>query len=190
MKRTKYISLITSVLLAVSPVITISLTTSSVVNAAKTTHAKKHVKKHNKKVAKKSTKKSTKKTAKKSNKSAISKIFSDYNETDSVSKQYYRAAYNNRYSQNGKQYVDVKANKDNVPEYSEDGSKLKYHLTNIAGDVFKIKLSDFEIEQDDPDSNFWALSADSCTYYNAKDFTIVPHAGGNVKSLTSAQKDN
>ena len=190
MKKTKYISLVTSVLLAVSPVITTSLTTSSVVNAAKTTHAKKHIKKHGKKVAKKSTKKSTKKTAKKSKKSAFSKIFSDYNEIDSVSKQYYRTAYNNRYTQNGKQYVDVKANRANIPEYSEDGSKLDRSLTNKAGDVFKIKLSDFEIEQDDPDSNFWALSADSYTYYNAKDFTIVPHAGGTFKSLTSVQKDN
>lgn len=189
LKKIKYISLVTSALLAVSPVITTSLTTSSVVNAAKTTHAKKHVKKitkkRSKKAAKKSVKKSSKKAVKKTKNSAISKIFPEYNESDSVTKQYYRTAYNNRYGKKGHQYVDVKANTANTVAYDNDGTPSKYHLHNKAGEVYKISLEDFEIDFDPTELPVHLLSADGYTYYNAKDFTIVPHTDGTKKSLAN-----
>ena len=188
MKRTKSISLIAAALLAVSPVVASGITGKTTVNAAKISrHTKKHVKKNVKKHVKKHAKETTKKRSKKDKKAKKLKkpVLNDtYNKADKKAQVYYRQVKANRYKQNGHWYVDLKAKVANIPTLNDDYEPTKYNIHNQAGQVYKLRTSDF-YAYTDTDTNTVCLDIDEGSMYDLKHFTIIPKANGAKKNLAS-----
>lgn len=185
MKRTKSISLIAAALLAVSPVVASGITGETTVNAAKISrHAKKHVKKNVKKHVKKHAKKTTKKRSKKVKKAKKPVLNDTYNKADKKAQVYYRQVKANRYKQNGHWYVDLKAKVANIPTLNDDYEPTKYNIHNQAGQVYKLRTSDF-YAYTDTDTNTVCLDIGEGSMYDLKNFTIIPKANGAKKNLAS-----
>ncbi len=182
MKKNKYINLIAAALIAVAPAVG-TITSNSVVSAA--TKKPKTAKKNTKK-----SKKTTKKTTKKNKKSPISKIIASYDPKDTRAAKLYRKAYKNRYKKGKKWYVDLRANKSNIPTYDDDHIATKETLKNKAGDVYTIPLEDLDLSSEKLDNGSYKaflytsnLGDDGSAMYDPNDFTFISKYNGKKVNL-------